>query len=119
MTSMSSAPQPKRTEEEEPTKKALILSFTLWNLQCTSGTIATNLRLQVRLMRLPPPRYLNEVLNLARADDDDDDDKTEEENTITQGSLFEWGPGPRLFKVVQIGDDGLISCLCPGPRGVI
>jgi hypothetical protein len=63
-----------------------------------------------------PPSHLNEVLNLARVDDDDE---TEEDNAITQGSLFEWDPGPRLFKVVQIGDDGLVSCLCLGPRGVM
>ena len=64
------------------------------------------------------PRYLNEVLNLARAVDETDDDETEEDNMITQGSLFEWAPGPRLFKVVQIRDNGLVSCLCLGPRAM-
>ena len=57
-----------------------------------------------------PPIYLNEVLNLAQVDE------TEEDESITQGSLFEWGPGPRLFKVLRIGDNGLVSCVCLGPR---
>ena len=51
---MSLALLRKQTEEEEPTKKASILCSTMLNLPCTSGTIVTNLLLQLRLMCLSP-----------------------------------------------------------------
>jgi hypothetical protein len=32
--------------------------------------------------------------------------------------LFEWGPGPRLFKVLRIGDNGVVTGYCLRPRGM-
>jgi hypothetical protein len=54
--------------------------------------------------------YITQVLNLSRLQESDGD----EDGTITQGSLFEWGR--RLFKVLEVKDNGVVSAVCLAPQ---
>jgi hypothetical protein len=54
-------------------------------------------------------RYLNQVLNRPQVHESDGD----EDNTITQGALFEWGR--RLFKVLEVKENGRVSAICLAP----